>query len=358
MRIRIHTQQPPHRLATATLSGGALGLGSSSLGLGCAELFSEPSAKARRRILDVAFDCGICHFDVAPMYGLGIAEGELGRFARGRRDQIVIATKCGIMPTAPARALACVQAPIRRLMARSPQLRAQARESAPGPSSGSAGRLLYRNIGFDGASAHRSLDASLRRIGTEYVDLLLLHDPDLAAVHDEDLCSFLEDARRSGRIRAWGVAGEVVPTLSVARGLSGPPSVLQVRGDILDPLPEGLEAMCSNGIITFGWLGASVNAITDHVGQTHERRHRWREEVGGDCAHRSVVARLVLRAAQIATRSGVVLFGTTQTEHVIAASSTMSEAPALDLNVQAFLDRVNTDLRSSSIAPPGQHRDP
>jgi hypothetical protein len=85
----------------------------SALGLGMGDLFRLPQRADRLRILAAAHDAGIVHIDTAPMYGLGAAEAELGRFARGRRDQLVIVTKFGITPTLVARALSVVQGPIR-----------------------------------------------------------------------------------------------------------------------------------------------------------------------------------------------------------------------------------------------------
>ena len=73
------------------------------LGFGCAHLYGVPRSAERLRLLDAAHDAGIRHFDVAPMYGLGLAERELGRFIRHRRDAVVVATKFGIAPTLFAR---------------------------------------------------------------------------------------------------------------------------------------------------------------------------------------------------------------------------------------------------------------
>src|SRR3954452_19764418 len=95
---------------------------SSALGFGCAGLFHLPARGDRMRLLEAAFDGGVRHFDTAPMYGLGRSEPELGRFVRGRRDQVVIATKFGIAPTAVARALGRVQGPVRRVLASVPSL--------------------------------------------------------------------------------------------------------------------------------------------------------------------------------------------------------------------------------------------
>ena len=53
------------------------GVVTSAIGFGCAGLFRIPHRKARKAMLDAAYDAGIRHFDTAPMYGLGLAEAEL-----------------------------------------------------------------------------------------------------------------------------------------------------------------------------------------------------------------------------------------------------------------------------------------
>ena len=88
-----------------TVSLGDTGVETSPLGLGCADLMSV-GPQARRTVLAAALDAGVRHLDVAPMYGLGAVEGEIGRFAAGRRDRLVLATKFGIEPSRVARALA------------------------------------------------------------------------------------------------------------------------------------------------------------------------------------------------------------------------------------------------------------
>src|SRR6059058_1826376 len=99
-----------------TLCLGDTGVETSALGLGCADLMRAGTA-ARRRLLAAALDAGVRHYDVAPMYGLGLAEHEIGRFAHGRRDRLVIATKFGIEPSRAARALAPVQRSLQRALA-------------------------------------------------------------------------------------------------------------------------------------------------------------------------------------------------------------------------------------------------
>ena len=71
------------------------GVLTSAVGFGCAGLFRIPRREARRWILDSAYDAGIRHFDVAPMYGLGSAEAELASFLKSRRDNVTITTNSG-----------------------------------------------------------------------------------------------------------------------------------------------------------------------------------------------------------------------------------------------------------------------
>ena len=61
------------------------GVVTSAVGFGCAGLFRIPQRSRRREVLEAAYDVGIRHFDVAPMYGLGLAEAELGSFLKRRR---------------------------------------------------------------------------------------------------------------------------------------------------------------------------------------------------------------------------------------------------------------------------------
>jgi D-threo-aldose 1-dehydrogenase len=146
-----------------TIIGGTIQ--TTVLGFGCARLFRLPSRRQRRRVLDAAFDAGIRHYDVAPMYGLGLAERELAALARAHPNTVVVATKFGIDPSQFAGGLAYLQGPIRRVLARVPALQRGAMSAAAGPRSGPLGKLLYRWRGYDAAAARASLQRSLRRLG-------------------------------------------------------------------------------------------------------------------------------------------------------------------------------------------------
>ncbi|MDQ6778827.1 MAG: aldo/keto reductase, partial [Actinomycetota bacterium] len=214
-----------------------------------------------------------------------------------------------------------------------------ARSSASGPASGAAGSLLYRASGFDATAARASLERSLRELRTDCVDLLLLHDPEPGQVDGDGLCSYLEQARTSGQIRAWGVAGEPGPTVRVASDLPVTPGVIQVRDDLL---AERVSALPSIARITFGVMGRLLGAVGSHLAADQSRRRSWGKAVGIDCGDRELLAGLLLRWASHANPDGVVLFGTISADHIAAGAAAVASGQG---DLDAFAELVDSELR-------------
>ena len=303
------------------------------LGFGCAGLMRVTSRGKRHDLLAAAFDAGIRHFDVAPMYGLGAAEGELGRFARGKRDRMTIATKFG-KEARPASWMARLQGPARALIARYPALRRAVKQRDS---------MFHQPRRYDVVTARKSLERSLTELGTDYVDILFVHDPpDADDVAVDELRDFLENTRQAGRIRAWGVAGEPEPVSALAASFPSD-AVLQVRDDILNRHAGELDA--TQPRITFGILSSALERIVTHVRASEQVRRKWRDAVGADCSDPAVVSSLLLRDGLHANAEGVVLFSTTRRERVGfgAAASELDGDAALS----AFQQLVSTDLSQS-----------
>jgi D-threo-aldose 1-dehydrogenase len=146
----------------------------------------------RQRLLTAAADLGFTHFDTAPAYGDGICEAELGKFIRGQRERFVIVTKYGIPPNPLAEAWPSLSLPLQTV------------------------RAFARKVGFRPTplppltltGLRASVERSLRRLRTDRIDILLLHEPredripSLDAIVDE-----LHKLQRSGVVRAFGLAG-------------------------------------------------------------------------------------------------------------------------------------------------------
>ena len=129
---------------------------------GWGEVDDEESVRAVHRALEL----GIDFFDTADAYGTGRSERVLARALEGRRDQVVIATKWGNRYDEATKFL--------------------------------TGR------GEDAAYLRQALDASLSRLGTDYIDLYQLHLGDLALDKAADLLGTLESLVDEGKIRSYG----------------------------------------------------------------------------------------------------------------------------------------------------------
>jgi aryl-alcohol dehydrogenase-like predicted oxidoreductase len=154
----------PRRLGRSGLVVSAIGLGCNNLGRPGAATESQEGSD---RVVGAALDAGITLFDVADTYGAtpGLAEERLGRALGSRRTDIVLATKFGMDMG-----------------------------GVNGPDFGARGSRRYLRT---------SVEASLRRLGTDWIDLYQFHTPDPATPVDETL-SALDDLVREGKVRYVG----------------------------------------------------------------------------------------------------------------------------------------------------------
>ena len=146
---------------------GASGLVVSVVGIGCNNFGRKLDVDGTREVVDAAFDAGITLFDTADIYGTphGASEQCLGAALKGRRDEVVLATKFGMDM-----------------------------EGLNGNDFGSRGSRRY---------IVRAVEASLRRLETDHIDLYQMHEPDPRTPIDETLAA-LDDLVRSGKVRYLG----------------------------------------------------------------------------------------------------------------------------------------------------------
>lgn len=169
---------------------GHSGLMVSAVGIGCNAFGARVDAAGVTRIVDAAFEAGVTLFDTADTYSRGESETLLGAALQGRRDDVVIATKFG-MDTS----------------------------GLNGPDFGVRGSRRY---------IRRAVEGSLRRLGTDYIDLYQLHTPDRVTPLEETLTA-LDDLVRDGLVRYIGCsnmqAWEVVDAYRLAESLGTEPFI-------------------------------------------------------------------------------------------------------------------------------------
>jgi aryl-alcohol dehydrogenase-like predicted oxidoreductase len=179
---------------------GMTDLSTSVLGFGCASIGSRASRRDAVDAVSQAFDLGVNFYDTAPFYGQGESEKILGEVFRDRRDEVVIATKVGIYPSAMLR-LASKLRPIVRIALR----------SIPGGGRSSVRKgvqaftLSNSDVQFDRQSMVKSVGDSLRRLRSERIDLLLLHATPKPEEID-DVVDELQALQRAGKIAHYGAS--------------------------------------------------------------------------------------------------------------------------------------------------------
>lgn len=308
---------------------GTTGVSTSAIGLGCAGLFRLPWRRERMTVLAAAFDSGIRHFDTAPMYGLGLAEAELGAFIKRRRSEITVTTKFGINPTALTKALAPLQGPARSVLARRPNLNDGLKKAGENADSGLIGHLLYRSPMLEVRAAQQSLDASLRALGTDYIDVFLLHDPIGARmVNPPELADYLNQQCKSGRIRCWGVTGIPDNVLTVRESL-GWPAVIQHREDAFDE--EDRLGTAYDARITYGALARTTRAFSRYFTKMSDAAASWGERLDIDVEDGAALGKLLLSTALARNPAGPVLFSTTKPERVALAAAAALAPPSADV---------------------------
>ena len=149
------------RLGGTDLQVSVVGFGASPLG----DVFGATDPEEGTRAVHVAIDQGINFFDVSPYYGLSLAEERLGRALEHRRGEVVLSTKCG--------------------------------------------RYGANEFDFSAQTIRESIEQSLRRLRTDYVDLLHAHDVEFGNVEQiiEEAIPAMRRLQEEGKARYIGISG-------------------------------------------------------------------------------------------------------------------------------------------------------
>lgn len=219
---------------------GAWGIGGVTAG---ATSYGVTDDRMSLRAIERAVELGITFFDTANVYGDGHSERLLGQALKGRRDEVVIATKAGFADFS----------------------------SAPD---------------YSPASLRKSLEGSLARLATDYIDLFQLHNPaaDWLKAHPETLDT-LAELQREGKARHIGVSVKAPPEALAMIDLF-PFAAVQANFNMLDirALESGVfDRLAAAGVgfiartpLAFGFLTGALTGDEDFPPEDH--RSRWSRE--------------------------------------------------------------------------------
>jgi aryl-alcohol dehydrogenase-like predicted oxidoreductase len=174
-------------------------LPSSLLGFGCGAVLGRAGRKESLRAMAAAWDLGINLFDTARSYGYGESEGLLGEFLAGKRDKAIISTKFGILPERQQGWKQIAKPVIRNLLKLAPGARSVVRRGI---------RTQLAPNQFSVPVLRSSIEASLRELRTDYVDILFLHSAPASVLEQDDLIVELERLITEGKVKRAGISAD------------------------------------------------------------------------------------------------------------------------------------------------------
>ena len=178
---------------------GKTGLRVSTVGLGTmvhAGHFGPMKDSESLGAIETALDLGVNFIDTSDAYGAGYSETLLGNALKGKRDKVILATKGGNVMVGPNR-----------------------------------GKRIFEPDYISGV-----LDASLKRLQTDYIDLYQLHNPTVDVIEKGAVWEVLERAKQAGKIRHYGVSINTMEE-GVAAVKDGRAETIQVEYNLLAQEP-------------------------------------------------------------------------------------------------------------------------
>lgn len=223
---------------------GRTGLTVSEVGLGCWQLASSAwgtqDSQDAVQIVQTALDQGCTFFDTAPGYGAGNSESLLGQALKGLRSQVVLCSKFG--------------------------------HPAHGPAD------------FSVSALRPSIEASLRRLQTDYLDVLLVHNPppEWLDGRRSGLYEALSDLQQAGVLRSYGVSVDTLHDMNIAAQTTGCTVMEVLFNAFQQGVRPGLDDAAAQGIgliakvpLDSGWLAGGYGAQSTFRGV----RERWQPEI-------------------------------------------------------------------------------
>jgi aryl-alcohol dehydrogenase-like predicted oxidoreductase len=203
------------------------------LGLGCSRIGSLGNPAPMRDIralLERSLDLGVNLFDTADIYGQGDSEREIGRLLADRRERGFVVTKVGKRFSRKMRLLRPLKPLLKPLL---------------GKAKGAVVGQRDANLATDFSPGHiiAAAEASLRRLGFEEVDALLLHSPPAADITPA-AGGALMALKKAGKVRHVGISCDDLPALRAALEIPGV-ELLELPLDVID---QAIEAKLSDTI--------------------------------------------------------------------------------------------------------------
>ncbi|HUO46850.1 MAG TPA: aldo/keto reductase [Acidimicrobiia bacterium] len=270
----------------------------SALAMGCARLGSWWQGRRDvdgRNALIEAMELGINLFDTSDSYGRGRSERLLGQAIKSVRPQMVVVTKCGLLKTPSSFDRA---------------MRTVGKTRSPRMAGSKMSQILRERRCYSPPYIEASAEASLQRLGTDYIDIFLLHSPPAEVLRRGEFLDALERLRRQGKARHVGISARDSETARQAVDLAG---VNCVQADV---------SVCRESAATLGQA-----ALARGVGLLARRPFESGRGLEAlDPAEREHTLRACLRYVLAVPGVGSVVTGMTRPGHVSANVAVLTDS--------------------------------
>lgn len=269
-------EQLMREIGRSGVKASAVGLGTWAIG---GWMWGGTDERESIAAIQASLDAGVTLIDTAPAYGLGRSEEIVGKALAGRRDKAIIATKCGLVwHTDKGRHFFDQD-----------------------------GKPVHRYLGRD--AIRHEVEQSLKRLGTDYIDLYITHWQDPTTPIEETIAA-LEELRQAGKIRAIGASnvgrGELEQYIAIG-GLDA----IQERFSMIDREIEAdlLPLTRRNGVATLSYSSLALGLLSGGIGPERvfsgddQRRDNPRFSVG----NREKVAAFAKSIRSIAEKHGATI---------------------------------------------------
>lgn len=223
------TDMQLRQMGRSEIRASAIGLGTWAIG---GTFWGGTDEKDSIAAIQASIDNGVTLIDTAPGYGNGLAEELVGKAVKGRRDEVVIATKCGLNWHHGKGSFFFEQ----------------------------QGEKIHRYLGRDGI--FYEVEQSLRRLGTDVIDLYITHWQDPTTSVPETMGALL-DLKQAGKIRAIGISNATPEDLQEYLA-AGQVDAIQERYSMLDRgVEQTLLPLCSsNDVSMLSYSSLALGLLT------------------------------------------------------------------------------------------------
>lgn len=227
------TTSSNRKMGSSDVSASAIGLGTWAMG---GWMWGGHDDASSIDAIRASIDNGITLIDTAPAYGIGKAEELVGEAVKGRRQDVIIATKCGL----------------------------NWHHGKGNHFFDEHDKKVHRYLGRDGIL--HELEQSLRRLQTDYIDLYITHWQDPTTPVVETMGTLLE-LKQQGKIRAIGISNVTPEDLNAYLAV-GPVDAIQERYSMLDrEIEQTLLPICkANNVSTLSYSSLALGLLSGKIG--------------------------------------------------------------------------------------------